>query len=113
MKIFVGGLNFNTTNEELADLFSQFGQVSEANIVMDKFSGRSRGFGFVTMEQDEAQKAIDSLNDTSFMGRTIIVNEARPKTESFGGGGRDNNRSFRSNDRFGGGGRDSGFKKRY
>lgn len=111
MKIFVGGLSFNTTNDELADLFSQFGQVSEANIVIDKFSNRSRGFGFVTMEDADAVNAIQNLNETNFMGRNIIVNEARPKTES-SGGGRDN-RSFRSNDRFGGGGRDSGFKKRY
>lgn len=83
------------TNEDLAALFEQFGTVSSAKILTDKFSGRSKGFAFVEMENaDEAQAAISQLNDTDVQGRKIVVNEAQPKKDdggfkkrSFGGGG--------------------------
>lgn len=82
MNIYVSNINFNTESESLQDLFAQYGEVSSANIITDRESGRSRGFGFVEMPNDaEGQKAIDALNDTDFEGKTITVNVARPKTE--------------------------------
>ena len=84
------------TNEDLAALFQQYGSVSSAKILTDKFTGRSKGFGFVEMENaDEANAAISALNDSEIQGRKIVVNEAQPKPEggggfkkrSFGGGG--------------------------
>ena len=78
-KLFVGNLSFKVTGDQLRDLFAQFGDVEEAVVISDKFSGRSRGFGFVTMINDaEAEKAIDELNGKEFDGREIVVNEARP-----------------------------------
>lgn len=90
-KLYVGGLPFATTNEELKDLFANQGEVTSATIITDKFSGRSRGFGFVEMSNDdEATKAVDSLNGSEFGGRKLVVNEARPMGErkpgGFGGG---------------------------
>lgn len=95
MNIYVGNLAWSMTNEDLAALFEQFGTVSSAKILTDKFSGRSKGFAFVEMENaDEAQAAISQLNDTDVQGRKIVVNEAQPKKDdggfkkrSFGGGG--------------------------
>lgn len=79
-KLFVGGIPWKATDDELAALFAPFGEVKSANIVMDKLTGRSRGFGFVEMATDEeAKAAIDALHESDFMGRTIIVNVARPK----------------------------------
>jgi RNA-binding proteins (RRM domain) len=88
MNIYVSNLNFRTQNESLQELFEKFGEVTSANIIMDRDTGRSRGFGFVEMANDEeGQKAIDELNDTDFEGKTITVNVARPKTERSSGGG--------------------------
>ena len=78
-KLYVGGLPYATTDAELADAFSQAGTVQSATIIMDRMSGRSKGFGFVEMATDEeAQKAIDMWNGKDFGGRTLTVNEARP-----------------------------------
>ncbi len=83
-KLFVGNIEWSATDEELKDFFSQYGAIEEAVIINDKFSGRSRGFGFVTFEKDEeAEKAISELNGQDFKGRNIVVNEARaPKNEN-------------------------------
>ena len=96
MKIYVGNLSFNTTQQELEDLFTNYGSVQEAAVVTDRETGRSRGFGFITMPEDgEASAAIEGLNGTDIEGRTLTVNEARPKTDrprsggGGGGGGRD------------------------
>ncbi len=79
-KLFVGSLPFSTTSDELREIFAKAGQVTEANVVMDKMTGRSRGFGFVEMATDEdAKKAIDTLNGTEVAGRKIFVSEARPQ----------------------------------
>lgn len=79
-KLFVAGIPFTTTQEELATLFSQAGVVISATIIIDKFTGKSKGFGFVEMETDEeAAKAIQTLNDTDFGGRKLVVAEARPQ----------------------------------
>ncbi len=86
-KLFVGGLSFSTTEDALREAFAAVGPVASASIITDKFSGRSRGFGFVEMENDEdAQKAIDALNGKELDGRTITVNEARPLGERPAGG---------------------------
>ena len=102
--IFVGNLDFNTGEDELRQLFEQYGQVDRVAIMTDRDTGRSRGFGFVEMTSSEdGEKAIAALNGTQVGGRTLNVNEARPKTErSGGGGGRD--RGGRGG-RGGGGGR--------
>ena len=109
-KLYVGGLPYSTTDAELKDAFSQAGAVASAVIIIDKMSGRSKGFGFVEMSSDEeAQKAIELMNGKDFGGRTLTVNEARPMEErprrDFRGGGNGG-----GNDRGGysGGGRDSG-----
>lgn len=84
-KLYVGNLAYSVTNEDLEALFSQAGTVSNATVVMDKFSGQSRGFGFVEMpDSSEAARAIEQLNETELKGRNIRVNEARPRE---GGGG--------------------------
>lgn len=88
MKLYVGNLNFRTTNDDLESLFSNYGQVDEAAVVTDRETGRSRGFGFVTMSNaEDANKAIEALNGTEFEGRDLTVNEARPKTDRPRGGG--------------------------
>jgi RNA recognition motif-containing protein len=87
-KIYVGGLPYSTTEQELSDLFAVHGAVQSARIITDKFTGKSRGFGFVEMATDEeAQKAIAALNATQLGGRTLTVNEARPQEPRTGGGG--------------------------
>jgi RNA recognition motif-containing protein len=87
-KLFVGNLSFDTTENDLQDLFEKFGPVTEVNLVTDRMSGRSRGFAFVTMATDEgAQSAISGLANQNFQGRDIKVNEARPREERSGGGG--------------------------
>lgn len=79
-KLFVGSLPFATTSDQLTEMFSKAGKVAEANVVMDKMTGRSRGFGFVEMATEEdAKKAIDTLNGTEVDGRKIFVSEARPQ----------------------------------
>lgn len=89
MKLYVGNLSFRTDEQALEALFSNYGQIDEAVIVTDRGTGRSRGFGFVSMPNDEeAQKAIEALHGQDFEGRTLTVNEARPKAPGGGGGGR-------------------------
>ena len=86
-KVYVGGLPYQTAEQELADLFSSHGSVESARIITDKFTGQSRGFGFVEMNNaEEAKAAIDALNGTQLGGRTLTVNEARPQTPRSGGG---------------------------
>lgn len=93
-KLFVGGLPFKTTQDELQQHFAAAGQVVSAQIIIDKFSGRSKGFGFVEMSTpEEAQKAIEMFNGQDFGGRSLAVNEARPKTEG-GRGPRGPRREF-------------------
>jgi len=95
-KLFVGGLPYATTSDELKNHFMAAGNVTSAQIITDKFSGRSKGFGFVEMSSnEEAQKAIEMFNGTDFGGRQLAVNEARPKTEGGSRGG------FRGGDRGG------------
>ncbi len=89
MNIYVGNLNWNVTSEDLENLFSPYGEISSAKIITDKFKNdRSKGFGFVEMNDDEAARnAISGLNDTEVGGRNIIVNESAPKTDKPGGSG--------------------------
>src|SRR5258708_33848678 len=88
MNIYGGNLSWEMTDEDLRNLFEQHGTVASAKIVKDKVSGRSKGFGFVEMEDDgEAQQAITNLYDSEVMGRKIIVNESQPKQQGGGGGG--------------------------
>jgi len=89
LKLYVGGLPYATKEQELSDLFAQHGTVASAKIMMDKFTGQSRGFGFVEMSSNaEVQAAISALNGTQLGGRTLTVNEARPQESrgGFGGG---------------------------
>ncbi len=85
-KLYVGNLSYNTHELDLKEEFSKIGEVLSATLIVDQQSGRSKGFGFVEMSDEDAAKAIATLNGTSFMDRTITVNEARPKTERSGGG---------------------------
>jgi cold-inducible RNA-binding protein len=88
MNIYVGNLAREATEGDLRDAFQAFGEVSSASIIKDKFSGDSRGFGFVEMpNKSEAENAISSLNGKSIKGRTVTVNEAKPRTDSRGGSG--------------------------
>jgi cold-inducible RNA-binding protein len=88
-KLYVGNLAYSVSNSDLKELFSQAGQVQSADVIMDKFSGQSKGFGFVEMANaEEASKAIAQFNDSELKGRNIKVNEARPRESSFGGGNR-------------------------
>jgi RNA recognition motif-containing protein len=109
-KLYVGGLAYSTTDEALGNLFAQAGTVASASIIMDKMSGRSRGFGFVEMGSDEeAQKAVEMFNGQEFEGRTLTVSEARPQGDRPSrpggfGGGRGGDRGSRGG--FGGGRRD-------
>jgi cold-inducible RNA-binding protein len=106
-KLFVGNLSFNTTENDLQDAFAAHGTVTETNLMMDRVSGRPRGFGFVTMSTpEEAEKAIAALNGAQLDGRALTVNIARPREDrpAGGGGGRGGpRRDFRGG---GGGGRD-------
>jgi cold-inducible RNA-binding protein len=109
-KLFVGNLSFNTTENDLSDAFAAHGTVVEANLMMDRMSGRPRGFGFVTMSSaEEAQKAIDALNGQQLDGRALTVNVARPREErpagGGGGGSRGPRREYGGGSGGGGGGR--------
>ena len=110
-KLYVGNLSFNTTENDLNDAFAAFGTVTEANLMMDRETGRPRGFGFVTMgSAEEAQKAIEGLNGKSVDGRPLTVNVARPREErgpgGGGGGGSGGRRGYGGGGGGGGGGRD-------
>jgi RNA recognition motif-containing protein len=103
-KLYVGNLAYAVTNSDLEELFSQVGQVQSAAVITDKYSGQSKGFGFVEMAtSEEASKAIQQFNDTELKGRNIKVNEAKPRESSFGGGGGGGGRGRSGG---GGGGRD-------
>jgi cold-inducible RNA-binding protein len=89
-KLFVGNLSFNTTENDLQDAFAAHGAVTEANLMMDRSTGRPRGFAFITMgTPEEAQKAIEALNGSTLDGRNLTVNLARPREERAGGGRRE------------------------
>ena len=107
MNIYVGNLSWNLKDQDLSNLFASHGEVVSAKIVTDKFTNRSKGFGFVEMaNDDQAQAAITALNGSEVDGRNIVVNESRPKPEGgSGGGGGFKKRSF------GGGGGGGGYKK--
>jgi RNA recognition motif-containing protein len=106
-KLYVGNLSYNVRDDDLQQAFAQYGSVSSAKVMMDRDTGRSKGFGFVEMGSDaEAQSAINGMNGQSLDGRAIVVNEARPREErpgGFGGGGRTGGGGFG-----GGGGRTGG-----
>ncbi|MEE8460684.1 MAG: RNA-binding protein [Acidobacteriota bacterium] len=87
-KLYLGGLPYSVTEDKLQEIFSAHGTVESARVITDRFTGRSRGFGFVEMSnEEEAQTAIDSLNGSDFDGRSLTVNEARPQENRGGGGG--------------------------
>jgi RNA recognition motif-containing protein len=107
MNIYVANIPFKATEDELRGLFEEFGEVSSAKIIMDKITQRSRGFGFIEMKEDSAaRQAVNDLNGADFMGKNLVVNEARPKTDaprsggggyrggSGGGGGFNNRRNY-------------------
>jgi RNA recognition motif-containing protein len=86
-KLYVGNLPFSTTEDDLSDLFAEVGNVESVRIITDRETGRSRGFGFVEMADEDAEKAINQFNGTDMNGRPLTVNEARPQTNRGGGGG--------------------------
>lgn len=97
-KLFVGGLSFNTTQNDLQDAFAAHGTVSEVNVITDRMTGKSKGFGFVTMgTEQEAQSAIEGMNGKSLDGRSLTVNVAKPREERSGGGDRGYQSSGRGN----------------
>ena len=110
-KLYVGNLPFSVSDDQLKEIFSPYGEIEEVNVIIDKFSRRSKGFGFVTFKEDgDADKAITEMNDKDFDGRKLKVNEAKPMEErpagerrSFGGGGGNRggfgNRSFGNRER--------------
>src|SRR5215467_14281535 len=104
-KLFVGNLPFSATENDLQDAFAAFGTVTEANLMMDRATGRARGFGFVTMSTpEEALKAIEGMNGKNLDGRALTVNVAKPREERSGGGGGGGRRQYGG----GGGGRRGG-----
>src|SRR4051812_4001387 len=104
--IYVGNLTWDTTADDLLALFQEHGAVARAQVITDRETGRSRGFGFVEMDDDqEARKAIDALNGTPFRGRPLTVNEARPREDRGGGGGYGGGGGGRGGYGGGGGGR--------
>ena len=105
-KLFVGNLSFNTTENDLQDAFAAHGTVTETNLLMDRTTGRPRGFGFITMSSDEeAQKAIEAMNGKDMDGRALTVSVAKPREERTGGGRREYSG--------GGGGYGGGGRERY
>lgn len=111
-KIYVGGLPYSTTDQQLQELFSPHGSVASAKVITDKFTGQSRGFGFVEMSSgEEASKAIAALNGTQMDGRTLTVNEAKPQEPRFGGGERGGRSGGGGG--FGGGGGRGGKRDRF
>ena len=116
MNIYVGNLIFDVSEDDLREAFEQFGEITEVRLIMDKYSGKSKGFGFVEMpSKAEAEKAIEEMNGKEFKGRALSVNEAKPKTDrggrgggGRGGGGRGGFGGRGGGDRGGGGGRGGG-----
>lgn len=110
MNIFVSNINYATKDYELQDLFSEFGEVSSVKIITDKETGRSRGFGFIEMEDAEGQQAVEALNQKEFNGKTLNVSEAKPREEkprrtfsnNAGGGNRGGGGSYGGGNRSGG-----------
>ncbi len=89
MNIYIGNLPYSISEDELRDLFTAHGEVSSANIIMDRDSGRSKGFGFIEMpDKAQGEAAINAINQTDVQGRSVRVNEARPRNDNRGGGGR-------------------------
>ncbi len=112
MNIYVGNVSRETTEDDLRQAFEAFGQVESASVIKDRFTGESRGFGFVEMpSKDEAQAAITGMNGKDLMGRALNVNEARPRTERRGGGGGRGGGSGGGRGGYGGGG--GGGRRRY
>ena len=100
MKIYVGNMSFDSTQDSLESLFSNYGEVQEVAVITDRETGRPRGFAFVTMDDNGGKEAIEALNETEFEGRNLVVNEAKPREPRGGGGGGG------GGSRGGGGGRD-------
>ena len=118
MKVYVGNLPWSAEDQDLNDAFGEFGEVTSAKIITDRDTGRSRGFGFVSMSNDdEARQAIESLNDSEFQGRNMNCREATPRQErprhGGGGGGGGGGRGDRGGFHRGGGGRDRDRDRRY
>lgn len=109
-RIYVGNLPFQTTEQDITDLFSQAGTIESVNLITDRETGRSKGFAFVEMSGSEADEAINRFNGQEFNGRTLTVNEARPREERSGGGGRGGYGGGRGGGR---GGRGGGGYNRY
>jgi len=113
MNLYVGNLLFDVTENELKELFEPFGQVTEIRMIMDKFTGKSKGFGFVEMpSKEEAEKAIEGLNGKDMRGRAMSVNEAKPKVDRGGRGGGGGGGGGRGRGGFGGGGGGGGSRGR-
>lgn len=118
MNIFVARLNYGTTGDDLRSAFEAYGEVSSAKVIMDKFTGRSKGFGFVEMDNDEeGQEAIRNLNDSELDGNTIVVKKSEPKSNDRGGGRRGGGGFNRGGggggyNRGGGGGGGGGYRDR-
>jgi RNA recognition motif-containing protein len=109
MNLYVGNLLFNVTDSDLREAFEPFGEITEIRMIMDKFTGKSKGFGFIEMPSNEdAQKAISEMNGKEFMGRDITVSVAKPKTTRPSGGGGGGGRGRPGGGRPGGGGRSGG-----
>jgi cold-inducible RNA-binding protein len=113
-KLYVGNLSYGVTSSELEQLFGQYGTVQSAQVIQDRETGRSKGFGFVEMGSDsEAQAAIQGLNEQPHQGRPLAVNEARPREDRGGGGGGGGGRGGRGGGGYGGGGGGGGRGGRY
>lgn len=114
MNLYVGNLPWSVTDQELEDMFREFGDVRSAKVLMDRETGRSRGFGFVEMNDEDGKTAIDRLNESEVQGRALVVNEARPREErprggGGGGGGYGGGRGGGGGGRGGGGGGRGGY----
>jgi RNA recognition motif-containing protein len=113
MNIYVANVPFKASQEELKELFEQYGEVSSAKIITDKETQRSRGFAFVEMpDSTEANNALDALNGYNFLGKELVVNEAKPKTDAPRGGGYKGGGGGYNKGNFGGGGGGGGFNRR-